>query len=164
VDILSDGALDYTGEQLAGLDLVLASLHQGFTDDKARMTNRALKAITSGRVDVLCHPTGRLLLTREGYPLDIEAVIEAAAEHDVALEVNAFPERLDLCDTHVRLAIERGVRITINTDSHRPEHLAFMRYGVATARRGWATKDDVINTWPRGRLMEWVRGRRDGLG
>jgi len=164
VDILSDGSLDYTAEQLAGLDIVLASLHQGFTDDRARMTNRALKAITSGRIDVLCHPTGRLLLAREGYPIDIEAIIEAAAEHDVALEVNAFPERLDLCDTHVRLAIERGVKISINTDAHRAEHLGFMRYGVATARRGWATRDDVINTWPRETLMDWVRSRRERFG
>jgi DNA polymerase (family 10) len=160
VDILSDGTLDYDVGALASLDLVLASLHQGFTDDRARMTNRALKAITSGRVDVLCHPTGRLLLGREGYPLDIEAVIEAAVESDVALEVNAFPERLDLCDTHVRLAVERGVKISINTDAHRPEHLAFMRYGVATARRGWATADNVINTWPRERLLSWARSRR----
>jgi len=160
VDILSDGSLDYCAATLASLDLVLASLHQGFTDDRARMTNRALAAITSGKVDVLCHPTGRLLLSREGYPIDIEAVIEAAAEYDVALEVNAFPERLDLCDTHVRVALQRGVKISINTDAHRPEHLRNMRYGVATARRGWATRESVINTWERAKLEEWVAGRR----
>lgn len=160
VDILPDGSLDYDDETLSRLDIVLASLHQGFTEDKVRMTNRALRAITSGRIDVLCHPTGRLLLSREGYPIDVEALIEAAAEYDVALEVNAFPERLDLCDTHVRLAIERGVRISINTDAHRPEHLGFMRYGVATARRGWATSADVINTWDRERLLAWVQSRR----
>jgi DNA polymerase (family 10) len=164
VDILSDGSLDYTDEVLGSFDIVLASLHQGFTEDKARMTGRALTAITSGRIDVLCHPTGRLLLSREGYPIDIEAVVEAAAQYDVALEVNAFPERLDLCDTHVRLAIDNGVRISINTDAHRPEHLAFMRYGVATARRGWAAKKDVINAWRRTELQEWVKSRRERFG
>ncbi len=161
VDILSDGSLDYAEEALDALDIVLASLHQGFTDDRARMTGRALAAITSGKIDVLCHPTGRLLLSREGYPIDIEAIIEAAAEHDVALEVNAFPERLDLCDTHVRLAVERGVKISVNTDAHRPEHLSYMRYGVATARRGWATREDVINTWTRDELAGWVTARRE---
>jgi len=164
VDILPDGSLDYDRETLAGLDIVLASLHQGFTDDKARMTRRALSAITSGQIDVLCHPTGRLLLSREGYPIDVEALVEAAAEYDVALEVNAYPERLDLSDTHVRLAIQHGVKISINTDAHRPEHLGFMRYGVATARRGWATSQDVINTWDRETLLAWIRSRRTRFG
>jgi DNA polymerase (family 10) len=160
VDIKPDGTLDYAPEVLASLDLVLVSLHQGFTDDKARMTGRIVKAMSSGRADILCHPTGRVLLSREGYPLDIEAVIDAAVKHDVALEVNAYPDRLDLRDTHVRLAMERGAKIAINTDAHSPAHLAFMRYGVATARRGWATKESVINTGPRERLMEWTKERR----
>jgi DNA polymerase (family 10) len=163
VDIMSDGSLDHPTEALEELDLVLASVHQGFTNDRDRMTGRIVTALNSGLVDVLCHPTGRLILSREGYPVDIEAVVEAAAENDVALEVNAFPERLDLCDTHVRLAIDRGVKITINTDAHRPEHLSFMRYGVATARRGWATADSVINPWPMDDLLAWVKSRRERL-
>jgi len=164
VDIKPDGSLDYAPEVLASLDLVLASLHQGFTDDRARMTGRIIKAISSGLADIVCHPTGRVLLSREGYPLDIEAVIEAAVEYDVALEVNAYPDRLDLRDTHVRLAMERGAKIAINTDAHGPAHLPFMRYGVATARRGWATRQAVINTWPRERLVEWTKDRRRRFG
>jgi DNA polymerase (family 10) len=160
VDIKSDGALDYDPEVLAGLDIVLASIHQGFTDNRARMTDRTIAAMATGQADILCHPTGRLLLSREGYPVDIEALVEAAVEYDVALEINAFPERLDLCDTHVRLAMERGAKISINTDAHLTEHLQYMRYGVATARRGWATKEAVINTWPIERLLKWVRSRR----
>ncbi|MGQ9731630.1 MAG: PHP domain-containing protein, partial [Candidatus Zipacnadales bacterium] len=161
VDILSDGSLDYDQEILQAFDIVLASIHQGFSNDRVRMTDRAVKAISSGQIEVLCHPTGRLLLSREGYPIDIEAVVEAAAEYDVALQVNAFPERLDLCDTHVRLAVERGVKISINTDAHRLEHLHYMRYGVATARRGWATKAEVINTLPLEKLLGWVNSRRE---
>ena len=161
VDILSEGRLDYVPDELAQLDIVLASIHQGFTNDRAKMTDRIVTAITSGMVDVLCHPTGRLILAREGYPVDMEAIVEAAAEFDVALEVNAFPQRLDLCDVHVRLAMERGVKITINTDAHKPDHLTYMRYGVATARRGWATADAVINTWPADELLAWVKSRRE---
>jgi len=164
VDIKPDGNLDYGPEVLASLDLVLASLHQGFTDDRARMTGRIVKTICSGRADILCHPTGRVLASREGYPLDIEAVMEAAVEYDVALEVNAYPDRLDLRDTHVRLAMERGAKIAINTDAHGPAHLPFMRYGVATARRGWATKEAVINTWPREELVAWTKERRKRFG
>ena len=160
VDIKSDGSLDYPPEVLDQLDLVLASVHQGFTEDKARMTERIVRAISGGQVDILCHPTGRVLLGREGYPVDIEAIVEAAVEFDVALEVNAFPARLDLCDTHVKLAMERGAKITINTDAHNPDQLKFMRYGVATARRGWATRDAVINTWPLKKLMKWRKDRR----
>jgi DNA polymerase (family 10) len=161
VDIKSDGTLDYEADVLAELDIVLASIHQGFTDDRARMTDRIITALATGQADILCHPTGRLLLSREGYPVDMEAVVEAAVEYDVALEVNAFPERLDLCDTHVRLAMERGAKISINTDAHLPEHLQYMRYGVATARRGWATKDAVINTWPVTKLLKWRKERRE---
>ncbi len=164
IDIKSDGMLDYDPQVLAELDIVLASIHQGFTDDRAKMTDRIITALATGQVDILCHPTGRLLLSREGYAVDIEALVETAAEYDVALEVNAFPERLDLCDTHVRLAMERGVKISINTDAHDPEHLEYMRYGVATARRGWATKEAVINTWPVTKLRKWVRSRREKHG
>ena len=161
VDIKSDGTLDYEPEMLAELDLVLASIHQGFTDNRARMTDRIITALATGQADIFCHPTGRLLLSREGYPVEMEALVEAAVEYDVALEVNAFPERLDLCDTHVRLAIERGAKITINTDAHSPEHLRYMRFGVATARRGWATKGSVINTWPVEELLAWRKERRE---
>ncbi len=159
VDIKPDGNLDYAPEVLATLDLVLASIHQGFTDDKARMTDRILKALATGQVDIFCHPTGRVLNGRPGYPVDMEALVEAAIEFDVALEVNAFPDRLDLADTNVRLAMERGARLTINTDAHSPAHLQYMRYGVATARRGWATKEAVINTWPLKKLLKWRKDR-----
>jgi len=160
VDILGDGSLDYPDDVLEDLDFVIGSLHQGFSDDRDRMTRRMLAAIESGLVDLIAHPTGRVLLGREGYPLDVEAVIEAAAEHRVALEINAFPQRLDLGDTQARLARERGVLLSINTDAHSPEHLAYMRYGVATARRAWASAEDVINCLTLEEFRAWRNGRR----
>ena len=160
VDILSDGGLDYPDDVLADLDFVIGSIHQGFSNDRDRMTRRMLAAIESGLVDLIAHPTGRVLLGREGYPLDVEAVIEAAAEHRVALEINAFPERLDLGDTQARLARERGVLLSINTDAHSPEHLPFMRYGVATARRAWASARDVINCLSLEEFRAWRQARR----
>ena len=112
------------------------------------MTERLLRALDNPHVGILGHPTGRLLLKREGYPFDLEAVLQAAGKCRVAMELNAFPDRLDLCDRHLRLARERGVKIVINTDSHHTSHLEKMRFGVLQARRGWLTKSDVLNTLP----------------
>jgi len=110
------------------------------------MTDRLLRAITSGHISILGHPTGRILLRREGYDFDFEAVLKAAATHNVAMELNAYPDRLDLSDRHAKMANERGVKIVINTDSHHTSHLEKMRFGVVQARRAWLTPQDVLNT------------------
>lgn len=159
-DILGDGRLDVPEGLDEELDFIIGSIHQGFTADADRMTARIVAAIESGRMDIFAHPTGRMLLSRDAYGVQIEEVIAAAVAHDVALEINASPQRLDLGDAHARLAAERGAKLTINTDAHHIAHLDFMQYGVLTARRGWIEADMVINTWPPERLQEWLAGRR----
>lgn len=159
-DILSDGRLDIPGGLFSELDFVLGSIHQGFTADADRITGRILAALESGQVDILAHPTGRVLLQREAYGIHLEKVIEAAARRDVALEINASPQRLDLGDAHARLALERGAKLSINTDAHDTGHLEFMTYGVMTARRGWVPPEAVINTWPLTDLRRWLASRR----
>jgi DNA polymerase (family 10) len=159
-DILGDGRLDIPAGLYEELDLVLGSIHQGFSADADRITGRVLTALESGQMDAFAHPTGRLLLGREAYGIHLEPVIEAAVRHRVALEINASPQRLDLSDAHARLAQERGALITINTDAHRVSHLDFMQYGVMTARRGWIRPETVINTWELPRLQQWLRERR----
>lgn len=148
VDILSDGSLDLSDEVLAQLDVVIASVHSRFQQSEAEMTGRLVRAVSSPHVSWLGHPTGRLLLRRDAYSFDMKAVLEAAAAHGVAMELNAYPDRLDLCDRHLRQAREHGVKIAINTDSHHISHLENMKYGVQQARRAWLTKEDVLNTLP----------------
>lgn len=162
-DILSDGALDLSDEGFAAVDFVVGAVHQGFLADADRMTARVVAALETGRMDILAHPTGRLLLGRDPYALHIGAVIEAARAHDVALEINAAPDRLDLSDVHARLAVDRGALLAINTDAHALDHLQFLRFGVLTARRGWVRAESVINTWPLTRLRTWLRERRKRL-
>jgi DNA polymerase (family 10) len=145
-DILSDGTLDLSHDCLAQLDLVIASIHSHFHQDTAEMTDRVLRALECPWVDVLGHPTGRRLLKREPVRLDMDAVTAAAARHGVAIEINSQPARLDLNDSHARLARDRGVRLVISTDGHSVSELGNLRWGVQTARRGWVTPDDVLNT------------------
>lgn len=159
-DILSDGALDAEDEVLALVDYVIGAIHQGMSADAGRMTDRVIRAFECGRVDMLAHPTGRILLGRDAYGIHVGEVIDAAVEHDVALEINAAPDRLDLSDVHARLAADRGAKLAINTDAHSLAHLDFMRYGVLTARRGWVEARTVINTWPLDDLLAWLQSRR----
>jgi DNA polymerase (family 10) len=159
VEIKADGTLDYPDEFLAGLDLVVASLHVGLRQPREKVTERALKAIRNPNVDIIAHPTGRLLPDREGADLDMEAVFAAAAQTGVALEINSHPSRLDLDDPHARRAKELGIPIAINTDSHSEEDLDRLFYGVAIARRAWLTKEDVINTWSVVKLRSWLKKR-----
>lgn len=147
MEIRADGALDYPDEVLAELDFVIASLHTGLSQSREQTTQRVLNAINNPHVDMIAHPTGRLLPDRAGADLDMDAVIAAAAATGTILEVNAHPSRLDLRDVHVRQAITAGVKIAINTDAHRAEEFGNRPYGVATAQRGWATAGDVVNTW-----------------
>lgn len=160
VDITAEGALALPDEALAGLDLVIASLHVSLRQPRETVTARLLRAIRSPHVDVIAHPSGRLLPNREGADLDWEAVLAAAKEHGVALEINASPQRLDLNDVYARRAIELGIPLTINTDAHAPGTLEEARFGVAVARRAWAEPEHVINTWPFEKLNAWLSSRR----
>jgi DNA polymerase (family 10) len=148
VDILGDGSLDLSDSVLGQMDIVIASVHSHFNQTPAEMTERLLRAVENPNTSIIGHPTGRLLLRREAYPFDVDAVVKAAARHKVAMELNAYPDRLDLCDRHLRLAKQHGVKIVINTDSHHTSHLDKIRYGILQARRAWLTKDDVLNTLP----------------
>jgi len=148
VDILADGVLDLSDSVLEQMDLVIASVHSHFNQSPAEMTDRLLKAVENPNTSLIGHPTGRLLLRRDAYQFDMDAILKAAAKKKVAMELNAYPDRLDLCDRHLRLAKQHGVKIVINTDSHHTSHLDKIRYGVLQARRAWLTKDDVLNTLP----------------
>jgi DNA polymerase (family 10) len=159
VEILADGSLDFPDEVLAGLDIVIASLHMSLRQPRDVVTARLISAISNPNVDIIGHPTGRLIGKRNAADLELEPVLQAAAEHKVALEINANPERLDLRDAHVRMAIDHGCLLAINTDAHHPEHLGFRVYGVGTARRGWATAESVLNTWPLDKLVDWLADR-----
>ncbi len=148
VDIRANGTLDVPDEVLAELDVVVASVHSGLNQGIEQMTRRILSAIHNPHVDILGHPTCRLLGQREPVDLDIEAIFKAALEHNTALEINAMPSRLDLKDTHIYKARQTGVKLVIATDSHHPEHFKFMRFGVGMARRGWCEAKDILNTLP----------------
>jgi len=148
VDILADGTLDLSDPVLEQMEVVIASVHSHFKQEPEQMTERLLRAIENSHVGIIGHPTGRLLLKRDAYQFDMEKVLQAAARHGVAMELNAFPDRLDLCDRHLRMARERGVKIVINTDSHHTSHLDKIKYGILQARRAWLTKEDVLNTLP----------------
>ena len=156
MDIKPDGSLDFPDEVLEQLDIVTASVHSAFKQDRKTMTARVIKAIENPHVDIIGHPTGRLIGEREAYDVDLEAVMKAAAETGTALELNAQWERLDLDDLACKRAIELGVNIVINTDAHNLTHLDFMRFGIATAQRGWVQKENVINTRNLEELREWL--------
>jgi DNA polymerase (family X) len=156
VDILADGSLDYPDDVLAGLDLVIGSVHSRFKMTEAEMTRRMIRAMENPHLDILGHPTGRLVGRRPPVDLDMEALVEAARRTDTVLEINAYPDRLDLRDTHVRLARDRGALFAIGTDAHRAEHMGYMEYGVGTARRGWVEAAQVINAWPLERLLGFL--------
>jgi DNA polymerase (family 10) len=148
VDILADGDLDLSDDVLAQMDIVIASVHSVFNQEPPKMTERLLKAISNPNVSLIGHPTGRIQLRRDAYKYDMDAILSAAAKHRVAMELNSYPDRLDLNDVHLRQAKQRGVKIVINTDSHHTSHLEKIRYGVIQARRAWLTKNDVLNTLP----------------
>lgn len=148
VDILAEGELDLSDSVLEQMDLVIASVHSHFNQDQAQMTDRLLRAIDNPHTSIIGHPTGRLLLRREGYSFDCDKIFAAAAKAGVAMEHNAYPDRLDLRDLHLRMAKARGVKFVINTDAHHTSHMEKIRYGVLQLRRAWLTKADVLNTLP----------------
>jgi DNA polymerase (family 10) len=156
-DILEDGALDFPDEVLAGLDVVVAAVHSRFNQDRATMTARLVRALANPHVDVLGHPTGRRLGSREPYDVDLDAVFAAARAHGKAVEINASPERLDLNDAHARRAAEAGVPLAISTDTHYLSELDNVDWGVAIARRAWLGPHQILNTRPLDELLAWTR-------
>jgi len=160
VDILVDGSLDYDDDLLHELSVVVASPHAGLRAKPKQATKRLLKAIAHPMVHIIGHPTGRLIERREGLEPDMNELIAAAVEHNVALEINSHWMRLDLRDTHVRAAVEAGALISINCDDHHPSDYDNLIFGVQTAQRGWLTPEQCINTWDADRLLEWLRTKR----
>ncbi|UCD51744.1 MAG: DNA polymerase/3'-5' exonuclease PolX [Phycisphaerales bacterium] len=160
VDILADGKLDFDDALLAHLDFAIASIHSGLGSPRAKVTSRTLKAMDNPYITCIGHPTGRLIGQREAMDIDMAAVIEHAAQTQTALEINANPYRLDLKDTHCRMAIDKGVKLAIGTDAHSAAGLGLMPFGVATAARGWATPGDVLNTLTPARLKTFLKTKR----
>ena len=161
LNIAADGSLDWDDDFLAGFDVLVASVHSDFDQTREEMTRRLLTAIEHPYVNIIGHPTTRLLGRRPPIDFDVDAVFAAAARSHTALEINAFPDRLDLNDELVRRAREHGVAFAIDTDAHAVPHLDHIRYGVAVAQRGWVSADEVINTWPLDRLCTFLaKGRR----
>jgi DNA polymerase (family 10) len=164
VDILADGSLDYEDDLLAKLDWVVASPHAALTQEMEPATQRLVKAAANPYVCVIGHPTGRLIPARRGLEPDMAKVIFAAARHGVALEINAHYFRLDLRDIHARMAVEAHVPLSINTDAHGLADFDMMKYGIVTARRAWATPDDVLNAWPVEKFRKWLKERKEMAG
>jgi len=157
VDILADGDLDLSDDVLAQMDIVIASVHSVFNQEPAKMTDRLLKAISNPHTSLIGHPTGRILLRRDSYGFDMRAVLTAAAQNKVSMELNAYPDRLDLSDANLRQAKQHGVKIVINTDAHHTSHMDKIRFGVLQARRSWLTKDDVLNTLPAEKFAKAIK-------
>jgi DNA polymerase (family 10) len=159
LEIKADGSLDFEDDVLSKLDFVVASVHTSLRQDRAQITERVMHALRNPYVDVIGHPSGRILGQREGSAVDLDAIIELAAETGTALEVNSIPARLDLDDIHVRRAGELGVKIAINSDAHHAGALDNLAFGLATARRGWATAAEVLNTMTVSELLAWRQAR-----
>ncbi|WP_044894555.1 DNA polymerase/3'-5' exonuclease PolX [Bacillus alveayuensis] len=160
MDILPDGTLDYDDEVLEGMDIVIASIHSGFSQPREVIMERLKRALTNHHVDIIAHPTGRLIGRRDGYDVDIDMLIELAKETNTALELNANPNRLDLSYEHLKKAQDAGVKIVINTDAHNLEMLNDMEIGVGIARKGWLRKETVINTWELEELRKFLARHR----
>ncbi|HFE66304.1 MAG TPA: DNA polymerase/3'-5' exonuclease PolX [Chloroflexi bacterium] len=163
MEIKADGALDYPDEVLAELDFVIASLHVSLKQPREQATQRILNAIHNPHVDMIAHPTGRLIGERPPADLDMETILQAAAETGTIMEVNANPHRLDLKDIYARRAMELGVKIAINTDAHNADQFDLLHFGVGTAQRGWATAVNVVNAWPLAQLLAWLQEKPKNL-
>jgi DNA polymerase (family 10) len=157
VDIDSDGKLDYKDEVLKEFDVVVGAIHTGFKQSKSQLTKRLVKACQNKYCHIIAHPTGRLWGTRDAYELDIEEVFKVAKQTNTQLEINAFPQRLDLNDLNCRRAKEMGVKLILGTDAHTADQLETMKLGIAVARRGWLSKEDVLNTLSAGELLKAIK-------
>jgi len=156
VNILKDGSLDISNEALQKLEIVGAAVHTNFNMPEAEMTERIIRAMKNPNVDIIFHPTGRLLNRRESYKVNMEKIVAAAKATGTVLEIDAFPDRMDLCAEHVRMAVKAGIKLSIDTDAHSPEHMEYLNLGVALARAGWAKKSDIINTMPLEEFLAWL--------
>ena len=148
VNIMKDGMLDIDDETLAMLDVVGAAVHSNFNISEKEMTARIIRAIENPNVDIIFHPTGRIIQRRDAYKLDMDAILKAAKRTKTVMEIDAFPDRLDLKDEYIRKAVGMGIKLSIDSDAHAPMHFQYLEYGIGQARRGWAKKSDVINTRP----------------
>jgi DNA polymerase (family 10) len=156
-NILNDGSIDIDDETLKKLDFVIAGVHSNFKMPKEKMTERIIKAMKNPNVDIISHPTGRIIQRRDEYQIDFEKILKAAKETNTILEINSYPDRLDLNDINIKQAKEIGVKMVINTDSHNKDHMKFIELGIAQARRGWAEKEDIINCWPLEKLLKFFK-------
>jgi DNA polymerase (family 10) len=157
VNIDSDGKLDVDDGILKDLDIVVASIHSGFRQDRGKLTDRIISAMENEYVNIIAHPTGRKIHQRKAYELDLDKVFDYSIETDTYLEVNSQPDRLDLKDVYVKKALEAGCKLVINTDSHNRDSLSNIEFGIATARRGWAEKGAIINTEPLSELKKILK-------
>jgi len=157
VNILNDGSVDIKDESLKELDFVVAGVHSSFKMEKNKMTERIITAMKNPNIDIISHPTGRLIKIRDEYQIDFDKILRAAKEFKMVLEINSFPKRLDLNDQNIRRAKEAGVKMVINTDSHQKDQLRFIEFGIAQARRGWAEKEDIINTQSLEKLLKFFK-------
>jgi len=160
LNIGPDGEVDWAGEFLAGFDLCVASVHSHFTQGREALTRRIVRACENPYVNIIGHPTTRIIGKRPGIDADLDAIFAACARTGTALEINAHPDRLDLRDEHILRAGRHGVKFAVDSDAHAVPHLANMRYGIGTAQRGRLTQEDVINTWPERRLRSFLRKGR----
>jgi DNA polymerase (family 10) len=161
VNIRKDGTLDIKNDVLAKLDVVGVSVHSNFNMTKKDMTERIQRAIRNPHVDILFHPTGRSMPKRDSYDIDIGTIIQEAKQTGTILEINAQPRRLDLKDIHIKKAVEVGVKMVIDSDAHSTEHLRFLNFGIAQARRGWAQKTDVVNTLPLDKFLYLLKDKKN---
>ena len=156
-NIMADGSIDITDEALAELDFVIAGVHSHFRQPREEMTRRILRAMRNPHVDIISHPTGRILKRREEYEVAVDDLLKAAKETGTILEINSYPERLDLGDVNILAAKQAGIRMVINTDTHHVDQLHLMSFGISQARRGWAEKKDIINAWPVAELLKMLK-------
>ena len=154
-NILNDGSIDIKDEVLEKLDYVIAGIHSNMKMERKEMTERIIRAMRNKNVDIISHPTGRIIQKRDEYQIDFEKILKTAKETNTILEINSYPERLDLKDVYIRMAKRVGVKMVINTDSHQKDQLEYIKYGIAQARRGWAEKKDIINTQPLEKLLKF---------
>jgi DNA polymerase (family 10) len=157
VNIMKDGSLDIKDSVLDRLDVVGAAIHSNFDLSIEEQTSRLVRAAQNPAVDIIFHPTGRLINRREGYPVDMAKLVQTAKDTSTALEIDAHYNRLDLKDEYARLAVKNGVKLVIDSDAHHPLHYVFLQFGIGQARRGWATESDVLNTLPADRLLKAMK-------
>lgn len=159
-DILKDGSLDLPDDVLAELDVVGVSIHSYFDLPRPEQTARVIKAITNPHADIFFHPTARKINARPACDFDMEAVLDAAQKAGTVMEVDAFPDRLDLSAEYIRMCVDRGIKLAIDSDAHDKAHFSVLEYGIAQARRGWAEKKDVINAWSAEKMLGMLKGRK----